>query len=60
MWPSVSLGFIADVTPLGDWIVFYRNGEIWVMTTAGTQVTRVAASGTAQEGVRWVRPLAPS
>jgi len=52
--------FIADVTPLGDWIVFYRNGEIWVMTTAGTQVTRVAASGTAQEGVRWVRPLAPS
>lgn len=47
--------FIVDVSPLGDWLVFYRNGEIWVATTTGASATRVVSNGAAQEGVRWVR-----
>jgi len=46
---------IVDVSPLGDWLVYYRNGEIWVATATGASATRVVSNGAAQEGVHWVR-----
>lgn len=47
--------FVMDVSPLGDWIMFYRNGEVWAMTATGTHVTQIVANGAPQEGARWVR-----
>lgn len=47
--------FVIDVSPLGDWLVLYRDGEMWAMTTLGTQATRIVANGAVQAGVRWVR-----
>jgi len=47
--------FLQDVSPLGDWLIVYRGGEIWAVSAIGGNATPLVANGQPFEGAQWVR-----